>query len=174
MMTLPDTLAGFNDTADSRIPITSTPWPCYQPSTQIQGRKRPCLEFDAWVSDGRALRTLEIKSDMTFFVLLSRAAEIMKLTHTSVTLGYEAPWCKKSGQKMQLRYLENDRDLADMMKCYENYMKEQRQKKSRKTAGIDGVVCEVIIKNVNDEAHGAAVRSHFSLPNVRGLSNFIN
>ncbi|KAI5115938.1 hypothetical protein M0805_001988 [Coniferiporia weirii] len=102
-------------------------------------------EFEVWVFDGQALTSMKVRTDHTFFVLLMNAARIMKLPHTTIILGYDAPWCKlKPGQKPEMRYLQSDDDLAELVKRRCDYVKDQQLKKKPTR-------CEIKIRNINDQ-----------------------
>ena len=78
--------------------------------------------------------------------VLMKAAEIMKRNPTTVSLGYEAPWCEKKGTKYELRYLSDDADLDEMGLRVKEFLSSQKQQKRK-----SNISYSIILRNVNDE-----------------------
>ena len=102
--------------------------------------------FTVLVNDGRGLRGLTIGSSDTLYDVRRNVAEILQCHYASVSLGYTAPWLKKTAaQKVTPRYLDSKEELDELSRCAEEYTAEQKRKKK------PSVTCEVVIYNMNDE-----------------------
>ncbi|KAH8113459.1 hypothetical protein DFH11DRAFT_1545127 [Phellopilus nigrolimitatus] len=125
-----------------------TPPPQYKPPPRID------IHLDVY--DGRASRTLVINTSYSFAMLLNEAASLMKVDYQTVTLGYEAPWVRKTGTKPQPKYLENSKDLEKFMADFWLYMDEQKVKKKGKGSPVQ---YSILLKNMNlaDQSTGKKV-----------------
>lgn len=94
---------------------------------------------------------MTILSEDRFEDVALAAADAMGRNRNQVILGYEAPWIKKIGNKVQTRYLDNQKSLDDLRAGFSSYLK--ARPKSKKNSFI-----EIFVKNTAADNDKAAVR----------------
>ena len=55
--------------------------------------------------------------------MYQNVTSILQYYHNSVALGYTALWFKKVNAKVQMHYLDSDKDLNELVKRYKKYKK---------------------------------------------------
>lgn len=82
--------------------------------------KRSQVVFN--VSDGVGMRLIEVERGENLFKIRDKVAEAMKKDPETVEMGYEAPWCVKSGTKRIARYITTSKELEEFWRAYHNHL----------------------------------------------------
>ena len=80
------------------------------------------------VHDGYAEQTLEVRSDWSYLVLKFQIANIMNMAPDRINLAYKAPWCRKPGEGLVPRYINNDDDYQAMFRRSQEHIAGQGKK----------------------------------------------
>ncbi|KLO04636.1 hypothetical protein SCHPADRAFT_947561 [Schizopora paradoxa] len=134
-------------------PVTSTPFSRKQAvklpqlATTPQGRKSVGkYKLKVNVHDGRALRSIMISSKDSVRKLRARICEQMELPIPSVSLGYEAVWSKKTGNKKVLAYVTKE------MEWDEFWLEFAKHVDGHKKESIADIASSVIFHNMLEGA----------------------
>ncbi|KLO15584.1 hypothetical protein SCHPADRAFT_938567 [Schizopora paradoxa] len=134
-------------------PVTSTPFPRKQAvklpqlAAIPQGRKSVGkYKLKVNVHDGRALRSVMISSKDSVGKLKARISEQLELPIPSVSLGYEAVWSKKTGNKKVLAYVTKETEWDEF------WLEFSKHVDGHKKESIADIASSVIFHNMLEGA----------------------